>query len=354
MLKAFCRYGALLLGCCGVVAPAAVHGGPVDDALLPAVAQYHSFGRGRSPFDAVVSEDGKVLVLGRGGLLAVLSEDLRGVARKLEVDPAVNFLAGAVGPDRHVRLTDGEGRIWRVNEALTEVSLESSEPAGALFSIQYLTDGTGLAVGEFGTVLARAPGAQHWRPQTFDWAAALPRLAEEFGDVSPHLYRVCRAPAGGALVVGEYGVVLELAQGDWKVRQVGDEYGTLFSCLVAPDGRQVVAGQSGRLLVSDGARQAWRRMDSGLTADIYDLTRYAGELLVVAQDRLAHGSLDAPALTVVDAALPSVSWVVRALPIREQLFLVGQQGYLVVDSARRLVSGSADGRLRTTLHHTSR
>ena len=354
MLKAFCRYGALLLGCCGVVAPAAVHSGPVDDALLPAAAQYHSFGRGRSPFDAVVTEDGRVLVLGRGGLLAVLPEDLRGVMRKLDVDPAVSFLAGAVGPDGRVRLTDGDGRIWRVNEALTEVSLESSEPAGALFSIQYLTDGTGLAVGEFGAVLSRAPGAERWQPLTFDWPAALPRLAKEFGDVSPHLYRVCRTPAGGALVVGEYGVVMEFTQGDWKVQQVGEEYGTLFSCLVAPDGRQVVAGQSGRLLVSDGARQAWRRMNSGLTADIYDLAWYAGELLVVAQDRLAHGSLDATALTVVGAALPSVSWVVRALPIRERLFVVGQQGYLVVDNARRLVSGSADGHLRTTFHHASR
>lgn len=354
MLKAFYRYGALLLGCCGVVAPAAVHSGPVDDALLPAAAQYHSFGRGRSPFDAVVTEDGRVLVLGRGGLLAVLSADLRGVTHKLDVDPAVSFLAGAVGPDGRVRLTDGVGRIWRVNEALTEVSPESSEPVGALFSIQYLADGTGLAVGEFGAVLSRAPGAERWQPLTFDWAGALPRLAEEFGEVSPHLYRVCRAPAGGALVVGEYGVVMEFTRGDWQITQVGDEHGTLFSCLAAPDGRQVVAGQSGRLLIRDDAQQPWRRMASGLTADIYDLAWYASELLVVAQDQLAYGSLDVPVLTVAKVALPSVSWVVRALPIRERLFVVGQQGYLVVDNARQLVNGSADGHLRTTLHHANR
>jgi hypothetical protein len=352
VLRAFYRYGALLLGCCGVVAPAAVHSGPVDDALLPAAAQYHSFGRGRSPFDAVVTEDDRVLVLGRGGLLAVLSEDLRGVTHKIDVDPAVSFLAGAVGPDGRVRLTDGVGRIWRVNEALTEVSPESSEPAGALFSIQYLADGTGLAVGEFGTVLSRAPGTEHWQPLTFDWAGALPRLAEELGEVSPHLYRVCRTPAGGALVVGEYGVVMEFTRGDWQITQVGDEHGTLFSCLAAPDGRQVVAGQSGRLLIRDDAQQPWRRMASGLTADIYDLAWYAGELLVVAQEQLAHGSLDAPTLTVAKVALPSVSWVVRALPIRERLFVVGQQGYLVVDNARQLVNGSVDGHLRTT-HFTT-
>ncbi|GAB4353748.1 MAG: hypothetical protein Kow0073_10060 [Immundisolibacter sp.] len=295
-----------------------------------------------------------MLVLGRGGLLAVLSEDMRDVSRTLDVEPTVNFLAAAVGSDGRVRLTDGEGRIWRINEALTEVDIESGERVGALFSIQYLTDGTGLAVGEFGTVLSKAPGTERWQPLTFDWADALPHLAEEFGNVSPHLYRVCRAPAGGALVVGEYGVVVQFAGGEWQVAQAGSEYGTLFSCLVAPDGRQVVAGQSGRLLIRDGAQQPWRRMESGLMADIYDLAWYAGELLVVAQDQLAHGSLDAPALTVADAALPSVPWVVRVLPVHERLFIVGQQGYLVVDNARRLVGGSADGHLRTTLHHASR
>jgi hypothetical protein len=354
VLKAFCRYGVVLLGCCGVIASAVVESGPVDDVLLPIAAQYRSFGRGRSPFDAIVSSDGRVLVLGRAGLLAVLSEDLREVTRKLDVDPAVNFLAAAVGPDGRVRLTDGVGRIWRINEALTEVSVESSEPVGALFSIQYLTDGTGLAVGEFGTVLSKAPAADHWQPVTFDWSAALPRLAEKFGDVSPHLYRICRAPAGGALVVGEYGVVMELAHGAWRAQQVSDEQGTLFSCLVTPDGRQVLAGQSGQMLIRDSAHQPWRRMDSGLTADIYDLAWYAGELLAVAQDQLAHGSLDAPALTVADAALPSVSWVVRVLPIHDQLFVVGQQGYLVIDNAPRLVRGSANGYPRTTLHQASR
>jgi len=353
VLRAFYRYGALLLGCCGVVAPAAVHSGPVDDALLPAAAQYHSFGRGRSPFDAVVTEDDRVLVLGAwrpaGGAV-------RGSARRHAQDRrrprGERFWPAPWAPDGRVRLTDGVGRIWRVNEALTEVSPESSEPAGALFSIQYLADGTGLAVGEFGTVLSRAPGTEHWQPLTFDWAGALPRLAEELGEVSPHLYRVCRTPAGGALVVGEYGVVMEFTRGDWQITQVGDEHGTLFSCLAAPDGRQVVAGQSGRLLIRDDAQQPWRRMASGLTADIYDLAWYAGELLVVAQEQLAHGSLDAPTLTVAKVALPSVSWVVRALPIRERLFVVGQQGYLVVDNARQLVNGSVDGHLRTT-HFTT-
>ena len=354
MLKAFSRYGLVLLACCGVVAPAAVKSRSADAAVLPVAAQYHSFGRGRSPFDAVVSDDGEVLVLGRGGLLAVLSQDLRDVARKLDVDPAVNFLAGAVGPDGRIRLTDGAGRIWRVNEALTEVSVESSEPVGALFSIQYLIDGTGLAVGEFGTVLSKAPDADQWQPLTFDWSAALPRLAEKFGDVSPHLYRVCRAPAGGALVVGEYGVVMELTRGVWQVQQVSGEHGTLFSCLVTPEGRQVVAGQSGRLLVSDGAQKPWRPLNSGLTADIYDITGYASKLVVVAQDQLAYGSLDDSALTVAAAALPNVSWVVRAVPIREQLFLVSQEGYLVVDNALRLVGGSADGLLQAPIRRASR
>jgi len=124
--------------------------------------------------------------------------------------------------------------------------------------------------------------------------------------------------------------------------------------LVTPEGRQVVAGQSGRLLVSDGAQKPWRPLNSGLTADIYDITRYASKLVVVAQDQLAHGSLDGSALTVADAALPNVSWVVRAVPINAQLFLVSQDGYLVVDNALRLVGGSADGHLQDPLRRASR
>lgn len=196
--------------------------------------------------------------------------------------------------------------------------------------------------------------ADQWQPLTFDWSAALPRLAEKFGDVSPHLYRVCRAPAGGALVVGEYGVVMELTRGVWQAQQVSGEHGTLFSCLVTPEGRQVVAGQSGRLLVSDGARKPWRPLNSGLTADIYDITGYASKLVVVAQDQLAYGSLDDSALTVAATALPNVSWVVRAVPIREQLFLVSQEGYLVVDNALHLVDGSADGLLQAPIRRASR
>lgn len=117
-----------------------------------AVAAYHAFGRGQTPFDAVVTREGDVVVLGSGGLVAVLSKDLREVTRRIEVDPAANFLAAAMGPDAHIRLTDSAGRIWRLDRTLERVTVEFDEPVGALFSISYLADGSGVAVGEFGTV----------------------------------------------------------------------------------------------------------------------------------------------------------------------------------------------------------
>lgn len=355
MLKAYSGLGLAILFCGTIFRPAAAEEGiPASPAFTQAASRYHSFGRGQTPFDAVVTHGGDVVVLGGGGLLAVLSEDLRHVTRRIEIDPSVNFLAAAVGPDQHIRLTDSAGRIWRVDRTLEHVTVEFDEPVGALFSISYLTDGTGVAVGEFGTVLTRTPDSDRWQAVEFDWSAELPRLTELAGDVSPHLYRVCSIPAGDALVVGEYGVVVRLVRGVWQVQQPDNDSATLFACLAAEKGQMAIAGQSGVLLIADTAHSSWRPVDSGLTTDIYELAYYAGQLLAVAQDRLAHGPLDAVRLVKAETVLPNAPWVVRILPIDERLLLVGRPGYLVVDDARRLVGGGSDARVASPSQHANR
>ncbi len=353
VFKAYGWIGLAILFCEAVFSPAA-WGAPGSPAAAQAASQYQSFGRGQTPFDAVVSRRGEVIVLGSGGLLAVLSDDLSAVARRIDVDPSVNFLAAAMGPDGRIRLTDSAGRIWRLDRKLTRVTAEFGDPVGALFSIQYLSDGTGLAVGEFGTVLIRTPDSGRWQPMAFDWAARLPRLAERVGDVSPHLYRVCSAPAGGALVVGEYGVLMQFTHGVWQVQQADGDNATLFACVATDTGQMAVAGQSGVLLVADSAQSPWRAVESGLASDIYELAYYSGQLLAVAQDKLAHGPLGAVRLVAAETTLPNTSWVVRALPLRERLLVVGRQGYLVVDDARRLVGNGPDARVAATSQHANR
>lgn len=311
---------------------------------------YQSFGRGRVPFDAALGADGQIVVVGRGGLLSVLAKDAQSVLRNLDLTKPVNFLSVARGPDGLLRTTDGEGRIWVINAELEKTFPEFDDGQSAFFSLQYLADGYGIAVGEFGSVRVKGQVSDDWLLQEFDWPMLLPKLSERVGDVAPHLYRICPREAGGALIVGEYGVVLELAASQWSVSQVGQDVGNLFACLVTPSGMEVVAGQSGKLFFRIDASSSWQVSDSAIETDIYDLAYSDGALLAVGQGGVVQGSLDGRHWALSDTVLPGTDWIVRALPVNDGVLLVGKQGYLLIDSIRRL-TGINVGQRAAVIHN---
>lgn len=345
------KIAVLLLLVAGVFGAGGAHATDKAQAQAPEGEKgqgFRSFGRGRAPFDAMRAVDGHAVVVGRGGLVAVLQEGTGALTRTIELPATTNLMAIAAGSDGLLRATDGEGVIWRFSAALDEVRVETETGEGSLFGLQYLTDGSGIAVGEFGTVLIQAPGTSEWRRKEFDWPELLPDLAARVGiDLAPHLYRACARPGGGVVVAGEYGVALTLDGDDWQVQQVAPDVGNLFACLAGADGLDVVAGQSGKLFYRTAFDAPWQAADSPVAFDVYDLAREDGAFLAVGQGAAVLGSTDAVRWAVSgSAALPSTDWIVRALPTGAGVLLFGREGYLVADSFRRL-SGTNAGRRDT-------
>lgn len=295
--------------------------------------RYSSFGRGLLPFDAVILADGRIVVVGRGGLLSVLSADESQPATRVNIGAKTDLLAAALGPDGLVRVTDGAGIIWRLNTGVDAAAREAESAAGTLFGIQYTTDGTGIAVGEFGSVFINAPGAPEWRRAEFDWKHRLPELVERVGDVAPHLYRVCAHPNGGALIVGEYGVVIEYQQGQWQVAQAAPDSASLFACMISPAGLQIVAGQSGKLFSRSAASETWNAIELPVKTDIYDLAGEAERFLAVGQGAAVYNSADGKHWQALQTArpLPGTEWIVRALPVKQGTMLLSRDGYLLLD-----------------------
>lgn len=337
-MKFSCKRAVLLmLGGISVLGLGLAMAGELSATKAVSNFVYQAFGRNRVPFDAALASGGRVVVIGRGGLLSVVKKDGRSVARNIELGEETNFLSVAKGPDGLLRVTDGKGGIWVVNAELEKLSPEFESGQGALFSIQYLADGTGIAVGEFGNVLVKRYDSSDWVVQEFDWQKLLPELSERVGDVAPHLYRICPRGAAGALVVGEYGVMMEWAAGRWIVSQVGEDVGNFFACLVTPSGMDILAGQSGRLFFRSSATAPWKASDPASMMDIYDLTYTDGVLLAVGQGGVALSSSDGMRWALLDTALPSTDWIVRATPIEDGVLLLSKHGYLLIDDVRRLI-----------------
>lgn len=314
--------------------PGRAQGPNLAPAPVP-VQEFHPFGRAQAPFDAIETPAGTVLVVGRGGLLVELSSDLRAVKRMIKVDGAPNFLSAAVDGRGVVHLTDGNGRIFALTGDREGLTLDGETGAGALFSVAYVKDGGGIAVGEFGAVVHKPAGAGAWTVLALNWQSLLPALAAEFGDVAPHLYRVCAGPDQGAIAVGEYGAVVELGEGEPRASRAGHD--TLFACVVLPDRSVLVAGQSGSMWRRGATDATWQRVESPLSGDIFDLTADSGELLVVSDNVLSRGAIDGNRLSVTATSHIASPWLLRALKVQDKLLLLGQHGYGLVDAASALV-----------------
>jgi photosystem II stability/assembly factor-like uncharacterized protein len=304
------------------------------------VHEFRPFGRAQAPFDAVETPTGAVLLAGRGGLLVELSSDLRTVKRTIKMDGAPNFLAATVDGSGLIHVTDGNGRIFALAGDRESLALDAETGAGALFSIAYLDDGSGIAVGEFGAVVRKPAGVSAWAALALNWQSLLPDLAAEFGDVAPHLYRVCNTGDRGAIAVGEYGAVVEFGAGEPRASRAGHD--TLFACTTLPDRSVLVAGQSGSMWRRGATDTAWQRMESPLSGDIFDLAADSGDLLVVSDNALTRASVHGSRLSVAATTRVASPWLLRALKVQDKLLLVGQHGYGLVDDASDMAGQHAD------------
>lgn len=310
---------------------------PLGETALDATGGFQTFGRGLTPFDAAVAPDGRVVVVGRGGLMAVLASDGQQVAGRIKGAGKNNLLSVALGPDGLLRVTDADGTIWRIDAALGAAAPEGKSDSGGLFSVQFTADGMGVAVGESGTVLLKQSGSSQWQPLAVSWSERLPDLALEVGDLAPHLYRVCPRPGGGFLAVGEFGVTLTYRNGEVDVQRAAQDAGNLFACHSEPDGRDIVAGRSGTFFGRTSPGTAWLETRAIGAADIYDIVSLGSSFVAVGQGGGVTRSSDGLNWASVSRALsPGTEWLVRVIPIGQGLLLVGKDGYFFIRHLREL------------------
>ncbi|GEM_PF-5559732 len=282
-------------------------------------------------FDAVKVSEHEVLLVGPSGLLGIANAETGIMGKRYgKTKPGVSFMSVALDSKGEIYVTDARGHILRTDMSLSEMQEEKSEADGALFDLGFLQSGAAIAVGEFGTVLHRTNTGGVWERQPLDWRKLLPVLIEKQGDVAPNLYRLCIPKnSENAMMVGEFGVVLEWESGQWHAQTVGENVGNMFGCYLRSDGAQFVYGQLGQIFERKDKKQIWQKIVLPGNADIYDMTEVDDHLVAVGDGGMIFTSADGKTWhsqkIQVDGYQPS--WLIRAIPLRQSLQLVGDGVY---------------------------
>jgi photosystem II stability/assembly factor-like uncharacterized protein len=253
-------------------------------------------------FSGICSYGSRVLAVGPRGLI-LRSED-SGTSWSQVSSPVSSDLvsvrfsnsetAWVVGHDAVIlRSTDG-GKNWeRVldGRAILRILRESGEniqkevartmaqsaskdvwPA-ALFDIWFSADGEkGFAVGAFGLILRTSDGGKHWQ----SW------IARTDNDRRNHLYAV-NGKSDNLYIAGEQGVLLRLDDGAQQFRRIETPYSGSYFGIDVRDSRLVVYGLRGTVYFSPDKGKTWKKIDTGVDANLVSAIADGDELLLVSQ-----------------------------------------------------------------------
>jgi len=196
----------------------------------------------------------------------------------------------AVGDRGYIVISDDEGRTWR----------RARSPAAPLLTaVEFLDAKTGWAVGHDSIILATTDGGENWVQQFAAPAEQRPLLDVIFvsretgyaigaysafyetGDGGKswnprkvtsedrHLNAFVRLPEGRLVILGEAGTILVSPDDGKTWSAVASPYkGSLFGGLVAGDGALVAFGLRGHIFRSTDAAKTWMPVDNTSTATL--------------------------------------------------------------------------------------
>jgi photosystem II stability/assembly factor-like uncharacterized protein len=130
-----------------------------------------------------------------------------------------------------------------------------------LFAVALNAQGSGIAVGAFGTALA-----------TTDWGATWRAIAPDWGGYTkdgeqPHLYDANIDDAGIMTMAGEFGFILRSIDGKtWRTLHRGDA--SIFALDLRGDGGGYAVGQNGTVLRTADGGATWQTMLAGTQANL--------------------------------------------------------------------------------------
>lgn len=156
----------------------------------------------------------------------------------------------AVGDRGYVIYSDDQGETWSRAKA----------PQGPLLTaVTYVDAKSGWAVGHDAIVLATADGGSTWAQQFSAPAERRPLLDVMFLD------------AIRGIAVGAYGAYYETVDGgkSWNPRKIVDEDRHLNGLVRTADGKLVILGESGTILVSGDEGKTWSAVPSPYKGSLF-------------------------------------------------------------------------------------
>ena len=289
----------------------------------------------RATANGVASQGGRTIAVGPRGLI-LLSEDggvsWRQVASPVSTDlTTVRFassgVAWAVGHDAvALRSADGGASWTRVLDGRAVLTLLRDSAKGSeemeaeiqrtmgqsatadvwpapLLDIWFAPDGlAGFAVGGFGLILKTSDAGKTWQ----SW------LGNTDNEQRYHLYALAGGE-GGVFVAGEQGLVMHLDATAQRFKRVLTPYNGSFFGIAQFGPRLLAYGLRGNAFVSEDAGRAWKKIETGLDANLVSAIAHGDSAFLVSQ----HGNVlavdfaaaratlydQAPGAEVYDAAM---------------------------------------------------
>ncbi len=210
----------------------------------------------------------------------------------------------AVGDRGYIVISDDDGKSWR---------RAKSPPAPLLTAVEFIDEKNGWAVGHDSVILATSDGGETWEQQFSAPSEKRPLLDVTFIDANTgyaigaysafyetadggknwtprkvisedkHLNAFVRLPEGRLMILGEAGALLVSPDAGKTWSTVDSPYrGSLFGGLVAGDGAIVAFGLRGHIYRSADAGKSWKAVDNASTATLLGGTKFADGTLVIA------------------------------------------------------------------------
>lgn len=259
----------------------------------------------RTMVSGVASQGARTVAVGPRGLI-LLSDNAGGswrqVSSPVSTDLATVRFAGpnvvwAVGHDAVAlrssdggvtweRMLDGRTvlRLLRESakgseqlEAEIERTMGQSASAGVwpapLLDIRFAADGlTGFAVGGFGLILQTADGGKTWQ----SWQG------KADNEQRYHLYALT-GNDGAVFVAGEQGLVMRFDVESQHFKRVVTPYNGSFFGIDQLGSRLVAFGLRGNAFVSEDAGQGWKKIETGVDANLVAAVAHRDLVLLVSQ-----------------------------------------------------------------------
>jgi len=254
--------------CCGLVLAAA---GAQGKDVLPESGPLGDNSVGRLTLLDAANLGNRIVAVGDRGYV-VYSEDGGAKWSRAKAPPAPLLTAvffadasngWAVGHDSVILATSDGGVTW------TQQFSAAAEQR-PLLDVLFLDGKSGIAVGAYGAYYETSDGGKSWN-------------AGKATQDDKHLNAILKVAEGKLLILGEAGTILVSDDSGKKWTAVPSPYkGSLFGAVVAADNAIVAYGLRGRIYRSTDAGKTWKQVESVSQATLMGGTRLPDGAIVLA------------------------------------------------------------------------